>query len=279
MSKRTPSITVLGTGNVGEAAKGILLAGEEKISRSYGLASVVLERLIDFLMIILLFLISLFFIKNNPSSLLLNLKKISIFIFPAIVLFFLLFYFLNTGRVFVYVEKFIRVLAGILPQRFRERAIGFGLNFVRGLRLDLSLLNYARLLLSSILVWLFLVPFYWFLMQGFTFGGNVGILETIPYFSILVASAAVPTPGMAGSFDFASREVLSSSAYNASINEAVAYTVLAHFLILVVMVIPGLVAAWIKGINLKTIRNIKHRQENNKQPSGDSESMPEQGKH
>ena len=252
-------LNVIVPGKVGEPARGILLAGEEKIGRSYGLASVVLERLIDSLMVVLLFLISLFFIKDTTSPLFVNLRKTSFYIIPIILLFFLLFYFLNTERAFVYVEKTVRFLSRLLPQRMRERAISFGLNFVKGLRLNLSFLNYVKLLLSSIVVWVFLIPFYWFLMQGFEFGSNIGMMESIPYFSIIVLSAAIPTPGMAGSFDIASREVLMSSAYNVHINEAVAYTMLAHFLILLVMIIPGLISSGVKGISLATIRQIKSK--------------------
>jgi len=42
-------------GRLGEPVRGILLAREEKIDKSYGLASVVVERMIDFLMMILIF--------------------------------------------------------------------------------------------------------------------------------------------------------------------------------------------------------------------------------
>jgi glycosyltransferase 2 family protein len=254
-------LNVIVPGKIGEPARGILLAGEEKISRSYGLASVVLERLIDSLMIVLLFLTSLFFIKDATSPLLMDLKKTSFFIFPIILLFFLLFYFLNTEKAFIYVEKIVRFFSKALPHRLRERAVSFGLNFVKGLRLNLSFLNYVKLLFSSIVVWVFLIPFYWFLMQGFDFGGNISIVESIPYFSIIVLSAAVPTPGMAGSLDFASREALSSSTYNVPTNDAVAYTVLAHFLILLVMIIPGLISFWMKGISMNTIREIKNKRE------------------
>ncbi len=252
-------LDAIAPGKIGEPARGILLAQEENIGRSFGLASVVLERLIDSLMIVLLFLISLFFIKDTTSPLLVSLKSASFFIFPVIVLFFLLFYLLNTERAFVYVGKIIRFLAKALPQKIRERAVSFSLNFVKGLRLNLSFLNYLKLLVSSIVVWLFLVPFYWFLMQGFEFGPSISLVESIPYFSIIALSAAIPTPGMAGSFDIASKEVLRSSTYNVHISEAVAYTVLSHFLILVVMVVPGIVSSWIKGINLETIRNIKNK--------------------
>jgi uncharacterized protein (TIRG00374 family) len=248
-------------GKIGEPAKGILLAKEENIGRSFGLASVVLERLIDTLMIVLLFLVSLFFIRDTTSPLLLKLKSASYFIFPVIVLVFLLFYLLNTGWAFVYVEKIIRFLSKVLSHKIRERAVSFGLNFVKGLRLNLSFLNHLKLLISSILVWLFLVPFYWFLMQGFEFGPSISLMESIPYFSIMVLFAAIPTPGMAGSFDIASKEVLRSSTYNVHNSEAVAYTVLAHFLILVVMVIPGIISFWAKGISMKTIRNIKNKRD------------------
>ncbi len=247
-------------GKVGEPARGILLAGEEKFSRSYGLASVVLERLIDSLMIVLLFLVSLFFINDHGSPLLSNLKKLSLFGFPVIVLLFVLFFFLNTQRIFVYVEKVIRAVSKIVPSKIRERTVTFGLNFVKGLRLNLSFFNYVKLLLASILVWLFLIPFYWFLMQGFEFGAHVRLVETIPYFSIIAISAAVPTPGMAGSFEAASRHGL-EQLHMAEANPAFAYTILAHLLILAAMVIPGLVAFWMKGIKMKTIRDLKNKKE------------------
>lgn len=254
-------LDAIAPGKIGEPAKGILLAKEENIGRSFGLASVVLERLIDSLMIVLLFLVSLFFIRDTTSPLLMNLKSISFFLFPVILLFLLLFYLLNTGWAFVYVEKIIRFFSKVLPHKIRERAVTFGLNFVKGLRLNLSFLNYVKLLISSIVVWIFLVPFYWFLMQGFEFGPTISMAQSIPYFSIMVLTAAIPTPGMAGSFDIASKEVLRSSTYNVHLSEAVAYTVLAHFLIIVVMIIPGIVSFWIKGINMKTIRDIKTKRD------------------
>jgi uncharacterized protein (TIRG00374 family) len=254
-------ITMLIPGRVGEPARGILLATEEKISRSYGLASIVLERLIDSLVIVLLFLTSLFFIKDNDSKFLMDLKNISYFVFPIILFIFLLFYLINTNRVFAYVEKLIYFFSKLIPLKFRERAVSFSLRFVKGLRLNLGIWDFIKLSLSSVLVWLFLVPFYWFLMQGFQFGANINMLETVPYFGILVAAAAIPTPGMAGSLDAISRLGL-EELYGVGTNPAAAYTILVHFLIIAVIIIPGLVAVWTKGVNLKTIRHLKdERQE------------------
>jgi uncharacterized protein (TIRG00374 family) len=243
-------------GKVGEPAKGILLAGEVKFSRSYGLASVVLERLIDTLMMFFLFIVSLFFIKDNNSQLLMDLKTIAYFAFPIILLFFFLFYLLNTEKVFFYVERFFRFMAKVLPTRIREKAISFALNFIKGLRLNLTVGSFLKLLITSFVVWLFLIPFYWFLMRGFDFGTNISPFETVPYFCMIVASAAIPSPGMAGSFDAVSRHAL-EKLLGVNTNPAAAYTILAHFLILMVMIIPGMFAFWLKGIKLKTVKNIK----------------------
>ena len=81
------SYTVIGfllnllPGKVGEPARGILLANEIKISRSYGLASVVLERLIDMFMLLVLFMVALFFMPPYQAEKLAGLKNISLIVF------------------------------------------------------------------------------------------------------------------------------------------------------------------------------------------------------
>jgi glycosyltransferase 2 family protein len=265
------SYTVIGfllnllPGKVGEPARGILLAREEGFSRSYGLASVVLERLIDMIMMLVLFMASLFFMpQNNDFKLLVDLKKVAFIVFPLLLGFLLYLFLLNNPFVFKKTEQLIIFLSRILPAGIREKLTRFGLNFLKGLRLNLSFWDYIKLLVSSSAVWLFLIPFYWILMQGFGFGKEVTLFETIPYFCVLVASASIPTPGMAGSFEAASRIGLEQF-YGVSNNEAVAYTILSHFLILAVMVIPGLIAFWTRGLHLKMVKDIKGQAEEDKQ--------------
>ncbi len=249
-------ISLIIPGRVGEPARGILLAQDIKIRRSYGLASVVIERLIDSTMVVLLFMISLFFIDSQTSPLLTQLKNISYIVFPFMLLIFVMFYQVNTPTVFAYVERLIRFLGRLIPSKYRERLVAFGINFVKGLRLNLTPWQYLKLFLSSAMVWIFLIPFYWFLMQGFDFGAKVSLWETVPYFSIIVAAASIPTPGMAGSFDAASRHSL-ENLFGVATNPATAYTILVHFLIFATVIIPGLVALWSKGLNLKTILQLK----------------------
>ncbi len=249
-------------GRVGEIARGILIARKEKINQSYGLASVIIERLIDVLMVVILFLVSLSFIRDNNTPFMMNLKKISYFMLPIIVFVFLLFYFINSKKIFSYVEKTICFLAKILPHKFREKAVNFMLNFIKGLRLNLRFVDFLKLFLSSLLVWIVLIPFYWILMKGFDI--NVSLFETIPFFSITVIAAAIPTPGMAGSLDAGAKLGL-IALFKVTESTAVAYTLVFHFLILLLITIFGLISLWMQGLNFKMIKNIKDKK--NEMPS------------
>ena len=99
-------------------------------------------------------------------------------------------------------------------------------------------------------------------------------METVPYFCVIVASASIPTPGMAGSFDAASKLTL-NQLYGVETNAAAAYTLLAHFLILAVMIIPGLIAFWSKGIHMQTIKEMKNEASNKGQAENPPEGEPD----
>ena len=131
-------INILLPGRLGEPARGILLADEQKISRSSGLASIVLERLTDASMIVLIFLASLIFIEDNNSKFLMDLKRAAYIAVPIFISVFVFFFLLNTKKAFPYVEKFILYSSKVLPAKIRTRAASFLINFVRNLRLNLG---------------------------------------------------------------------------------------------------------------------------------------------
>ncbi len=124
-------------GRIGEPARGILLARKENIKQSYGLASVVLERIIDILFMILILLASLYFIEDSGTTSILQLRKISIFVFILVIIVFSLFYFLNFKRVANGVEKVVLFFARIVPRKFRERSVHFLTHIIKGLRHNL----------------------------------------------------------------------------------------------------------------------------------------------
>ena len=255
-------INTLIPGRIGEPARGILIAREEGLESGSGLATIVIERMIDSLMIVVLFFTSLLFIDSSNSVLLEKLKLGGVIFLPLVISVFIMFYLINIPGIFNIVERILRFVLRIVPERSRDKVTEFFLNFIKGLKLKLGFTDSLKLLLSSILVWVYLVPFYWYLMQGFKFGSLISLLDTVPYFSLIVMSAAIPTPGMAGSLDAASKhgllELYKNSAGQSivNVNEAAAYTLLVHVLIILVIVVPGFISFSAKGLKMSSIKKV-----------------------
>ncbi|MCK4836659.1 MAG: flippase-like domain-containing protein, partial [Candidatus Aminicenantes bacterium] len=160
----------------------------------------------------------------------------------------------NTPRIYPRVEKLVSWISKLLPQKIRTRIVSFIMHFIKGLHLNLKFLDVVKLFFLSILVWLLLIPCYWILMKGFDI--HLGLFDIFPYFSILVLSASIPTPGMVGTIDAGSKIAL-TQLYNIPVDRAVAYTLLFHFLVLALWIICGFIAVIKQGINIKGIKNIR----------------------
>jgi len=240
-------------GRLGEPAKGILIARRESFPPSHGLASVVWERLIDVFMLVFFFLVSLAFIPEPVPGFLTRLKKISFIAFPVLIMLFVFLYFLSSPRLASVVGKWITRIMKVLPKKIRSKAQSATIKFIEGLRLNLSFADFVKLFIASIAVWGSLIPCYWILMKGF--GIEATLLETLPYFSIIAVAAAVPTPGMAGSIDAASKLAL-VELFDVPVNTAAAYTILFHFLVLALWSVFGLIAFVRQGLNMTTIKKV-----------------------
>jgi uncharacterized membrane protein YbhN (UPF0104 family) len=168
-----------------------------------------------------------------------------------------MFYLINVPRVFLFIGKIVLFFSKVIPLKLRERVIRFSLHFLKGLKLNLSAFDFCKLFFSSLLVWTYLIVFYWFLMKAFKI--NITYMETIPYFSILVVFAAIPTPGMTGTIDFGSKVGL-TELYHIPIDTAVAYTLLVHVLLLLVWVIIGFFAVWKQGLSFTLLKKVKEKE-------------------
>ena len=238
-------------GKLGEPGRAILISHKENIKKSSGLASVLVERLIDILVILVIFLISLLFMKNSQSQFLIKLRHISYWALPLLILVFVSFYLLNIDRFFLLFQRLIRFLLRVLPLRFRNRVEVFIFDFVKSLKLNLDLVSFLNLAWSSLLIWIIQIPFYWILLKAFSIGIN--IIETVPFFAVIVAGASIPTPGMAGSLDAASKLAL-TQLYAVPAAKAVAFTLLFHFVLLILTFFLGLVCLWLEGLNVNKIK-------------------------
>ncbi|HNX96545.1 MAG TPA: lysylphosphatidylglycerol synthase transmembrane domain-containing protein [Candidatus Aminicenantes bacterium] len=250
-------ISYLLPGRIGEVVRPLLLADREGISRSASLGSIVMERLFDLLAVFLLFLVAIFFFPLPATAPLVTMRKLVLIILPLIVLFFALLVALNGPRGAALLERASAILGRCLPERFRAKGIGIFRQFLGGMHAGLGWRRLLVILGYSLGLWTFSVLFFWILMRGFADPTlrTVTLAGTFAYFGIQFVAAAVPTPGMAGSFDVASRYTL-TVLLGVTEGTAVAYTLLVHFLILAVPVSLGLWALGRQGLTLKGMRQL-----------------------
>ncbi|MDY0296506.1 MAG: lysylphosphatidylglycerol synthase transmembrane domain-containing protein [Acidobacteriota bacterium] len=247
-------INTLVPGRIGEPARGILVARKLGIKSAHGLASVVLERLIDALVVVCLFLISLLYLKQTSSPFITSMRQVAWVALPLFLGAFGLFYFMNRESGFAWTARQITRLSRLAPSHRRQRLGDSLLHFVTGLRLQLGVKEFMKLAVSSLAIWLCMAPVYWMMFKPM--GIQATLLEALNYTCIIAAAASIPTPGMAGSLDAASRITL-VSIFGAEANSAVAFTLIVHVGLILVLVATGLVALAIEGVNLKGIRRIR----------------------
>jgi uncharacterized protein (TIRG00374 family) len=251
-------ISYLLPGRLGEVARPVLLAEKEGIKKSQAIATIVNERLFDLLTVLLLLAIYLLSGAGTPSPLLRSLRAAAVLLLPLVGLVFFLVVLANHPRVFPWTERLVRALARLLPRRWREPAAGFVLHFIRALRLDLGIRGMAAVAGLSLLHWGMIAFSYWLLLRGF--GVHPGLPAIAPFLAVVFVSAAVPTPGMAGSLDLAATYAL-TGLFAVDAGTAVAFTILFHFLLLAPPIALGLIALWHEGLSLRAVGRLGRKDE------------------
>jgi uncharacterized protein (TIRG00374 family) len=252
-------ISYLLPGRLGEIARPVMLAEKENIKKSQAIATIVNERLFDLLIVLVMLIIYLSLGLGTPSPILLKLKTLALLLLPVVLLLFFIITLANTKKFFPRTEQFIRFLAKALPARYREKTIAFAVHFIKALNLNLGWSGILKVSCFSLLHWAIILFSYWLLMQGFS-GLKLDLPSTIPFLAVIFVAAAIPTPGMAGSLDLASKYAL-TGLFGVSAKTAVAFTIFFHFLLLLMPITLGLLAFWHEGLNFKIIRKLSKKDE------------------
>jgi len=252
-------ISYLLPGRLGEVARPVMLAEKEGIKKSQAIATIINERLFDLLTVLVLLLLYLAGGTGTPSPTLQRLQAAAMLLLPLVLLVFALITLANSAAFFPWTERMIRLLARALPAPWREKAAGFAIHFIKALRLDLGWKGIAAVALCSLLHWLIILLSYWLLMRGFA-GMRLSLASVIPFLSVIFVSAAVPTPGMAGSLDLASKFAL-VGLFAVEEKTAVAFTILFHFLLLLTPIALGLVALWREGLSFRAVGRLGGKDE------------------
>ncbi len=203
----------------GELLRAYVLRHREAISVSASLATIIVERIFDGLVMLLFVLIGLP-LAPIPSAWRSLVVVFSLLFLGALGLFFIIA--ASPRRSQTLYNWFIDRL---LPQRFREPVRGVADRFLEGLHCLRSGKDVAMIFATSIVVWLAETVKYWFVMHGFDFA--------VPFYVLMLMNGVVnlattipSSPGYVGTFDAPGIEILDSFGVNRDI--ATAYTLVLH---------------------------------------------------
>ncbi len=252
-------ISYLLPGRLGEVARPVMLAEKEKIKKSQAIATIINERLFDLMVVLVMLLGYLSLGMGTPSPILLKLKTLALLLLPVILMIFFVITMANTKKFLPKTERLIHFLAKALPARFREKIAVFVIHFIKALNLNLGWASIIKISFFSLLHWAIILFSYWLLMQGFS-GLTLDLPATIPFLAVIFMAAAIPTPGMAGSLDLASKYAL-TGLFGVEAKTAVAFTIFFHFLLLSMPIALGLLAFWHEGLNFKIVANLSKKDE------------------
>lgn len=227
-----PIVTIGYMGNniyparAGEVLRAAVLKQREGVPISASLATVVIERIFDGVVMLAFVFINLPELARltSASGFVGNIQQVAVIgtvAFAAALVVFLLAAMFPTVTARLggwFIDR-------VLPARFHEKVTGFMHRFLDGLASLRSPLNILMVFVTSVIIWLFETLKYWFVMHAFGF--------TVSFFALMLMNGIVnlattipSAPGYIGTFDAPGIAVL--GAYGVEQATAAGYTLTLH---------------------------------------------------
>jgi len=244
-------------GRIGEFVRAWVLARREGMKTSAVFATVVVERVLDALTILVLFAVFLVFyrfpeeVSAEGSEFITLVKTASVYGAPAIVLLLavMVFLILKPDLAPLWTERALFVFS----ERWRKKAAAIAASFVEGF----SVLSRPSYLLPlgfwSVVCWLFITLGIWFTLLGF--GIELPFISTFFVTIIVAVGVSLPTPGGVGGYHMAFKAGL---VYIFAVEEstAVAAILVCHLLAFLPVTLIGAGYAWREGLSLGAMKSI-----------------------
>lgn len=211
----------------GEVLRAVVLKRREGVSISASLATVIVERIFDGVVMLAFVFVNLGELARLTGGAGLG-ESVSIqqiALWGTVAFVGALLVFLLAAMFPVAAERLIVRLAGWLPERFRERVIEVSTRFLGGLAALRSPLEALMVFLTSVVIWLLETGKYWFVMQAFDF--EVSFFALMLMNGVVNLATTIPSaPGYIGTFDAPGIAVL--QAYGVPAPIATSYTFVLH---------------------------------------------------
>jgi uncharacterized protein (TIRG00374 family) len=207
-------------GRAGELLRSYVLKMDEGIAMSASIATILVERIFDGLVMLLFVFITLPLVPDLNQDLRQLVVLASLVFFLALVAFLALASAPTTAR-----SLYVALIARLVPGRFGEQLLTLADLFLEGLVGLRRGRDLTMTFLTSIVVWLLETLKYWFVMHAFPF--EVSFFALMLMNGLANLALTIPAaPGGIGPFDWAGIETL--AAFDVERTLASAYTLVLH---------------------------------------------------
>ena len=204
----------------GEVLRAYVLKRNEQVSVSASLATIIVEKMFDGLVMLLFVFVALPTAPFLPADLKLIVVLGSLVFFGALVVFLFL-----AARPTLAARVYNPLIDHLLPERFRQRARDLLDRFMTGLAALRDVKHIFMIFFTSIVIWLLETMKYWFVMHAFSF--EVSFFTLMLMNGIVNLATTLPAaPGYIGTFDGPGIAVLTALGVNPEV--ATAYTLVLH---------------------------------------------------
>jgi uncharacterized protein (TIRG00374 family) len=235
----------------GELVRAALLKNRQGVSISASLATVIVERVFDGVVMLSFIFINLpeLMRLTGGSGVTGEVSIRDIAIWGSVFFFGALLVFLLAAMFPMQTELLLEWLAErLVPKRYRDKLLGFAKRFLDGLKSLRSPVDVLMVFLTSVVIWLLETGKYWFVMHGFPF--QVSFFALMLMNGVVNLATTIPSaPGYVGTFDKPGIEVL--KAYGVSTAVASGYTLVLHISLWASANLLGIYFLWKEGIRWK----------------------------
>jgi len=233
-SKMFPIVAIGYMGNniyparAGEVLRAVVLKRREGVAISASLATIIVERIFDGVVMLAFIFINLRELAglSSGAGVAAGLSIQQIAFWGSLVFFGALLVFLLAAMFPKLSERALAwVAAHLVPARFRVRLLEIGTRFLGGLEALRSPLEIFMVFLTSLVIWLLETGKYWFVMHAFNF--EVSFFALMLMNGVVNLATTIPSaPGYIGTFDAPGIAIL--QAYGVPAEIATSYTFVLH---------------------------------------------------
>ncbi len=234
---------------MGEVLRSVVLKRRDQVSISGGLATIVVERIFDAVVVVGFVLLNLGQLTSLPGSN--TFSQLGSLATWAVVV------FLTGLTIFIVIAMFPKpamllihgIITRIIPDRWHEPVIDITDRFLEGLMSLRSPVDALMIFLTSILIWTLETGLYWSVNQALGLGlsfGQLMLLNGVVNLVLLIPAA----PGGLGTFDAAGRAML--EAYAIPSEPALGYTLILRIALWVPITVLGAIYFIREGLKWTT---------------------------